>query len=125
MGIIAKKPLRDFWERHPDAKQPLEIWYREVKREIWDTPHDLKAKYQKASIIGDNRVVFDIGNNQFRLIVRVNYQYHQVYIRFIGTHSEYDDLIDAKGGVIQAAYHIWAPKEMGSIEEERGGTFRF
>ena len=96
MGIIAKKPLRDFWERHPDAKQPLENWYREVKREIWDTPHDLKAKYQQASIIGDNRVVFDIGNNQFRLIVRVNYQYHQVYIRFIGTHSEYDDLIDAK-----------------------------
>ena len=65
MGIIAKKPVRDFWERHPDAKQPLENWYREVKREIWDTPHDLKAKYQQASIIGDNRVVFDIGNNQF------------------------------------------------------------
>ena len=95
MRIIAKKTLRDFWERHPDAKRPLETWYREVKQEVWDTPHDLKARYQKASFVGDNRVVFDIGNNQFRLIVRVNYQYHKVYIRFIGTHPEYD-LIDAK-----------------------------
>ncbi len=94
MRIIAKRPLREFWRRYPDAERPLETWYNEVKREIWDTPHDLKAKYPKARLIGSGRVIFDIGNNQFRLIVRVNYQYHQVYIRFIGTHAEYD-LIDA------------------------------
>ena len=94
MRIIAKRPLREFWRRYPDAERPLETWYNEVKREIWGTPHDLKAKYPKARLIGSGRVIFDIGNNQFRLIVRVNYQYHQVYIRFIGTHAEYD-LIDA------------------------------
>ena len=96
MRIIAKKSLRESWKKHPDAKKPLEAWYKEVKLEMWDTPHDLKEQYPKASIIGDNRVVFDIGHNQFRLIVRVNYRYHKVYIRFIGTHSEYDNLIDAR-----------------------------
>lgn len=93
MRMIAKRPLREFWKKHPDAERPLENWYNEVKREIWDTPHDLKAKYPKARLIGNGRVIFDIGHNQFRLIVRINYQYHQVYIRFIGTHPEYD-LID-------------------------------
>ncbi len=93
MRILAKRPLREFWKKHPDAERPLETWYNEVKRETWDTPHDLKAKYPKARLIGNRRVIFDIGHNQFRLIVRINYQYHQVYIRFIGTHPEYD-LID-------------------------------
>ena len=95
MRIISKKPLREFSERHPDAKEPLRAWVAEVKGEEWDTPHDLKAKYPKAKLIGDNRVIFEIRDNQFRLIVRVNYQYRKVYIRFVGTHPEYDR-IDAK-----------------------------
>lgn len=95
MRILSRRPLREFWTKHPDAKDPLDTWYKEVKREIWDTPHDLQAKYPKARRIGDERVIFNIRNNQFRLIVSVNYQYRQVFIRFIGTHSEYD-LIDPR-----------------------------
>ena len=95
MRVIAKGTLRKFWEKHPDAEEPLRAWYGEVKDEKWATPHDLAAKYPKARILSDNRAIFDIRNNQFRLVIRINYQYAQVYIRFIGTHAQYD-LINAK-----------------------------
>jgi mRNA interferase HigB len=90
MRIIAKKALREFWSRHPDAEEPLLAWYREVENEDWDTPAKVKAKYRNASIIGDNRVVFNIKGNDYRLVVRINYPYRIVYVRFVGTHAEYD-----------------------------------
>ncbi len=92
MRIIAKKTLREFWELHADAKEPLLAWYREVQQEDWDTPAKIKEKYGSASIVGDNRVVFNIKGNSYRLVVRINYPYRVVYIRFVGTHAEYDRL---------------------------------
>ena len=90
MRIIAKKALREFWERHQDAQEPLLAWYRDVEQEDWDTPAKVKDKYRSASIVGDNRVVFNIKGNDDRLVVRINYPYRVVYIRFVGTHAEYD-----------------------------------
>jgi len=95
MRIIAKSTLRDFWTEHPDAEGALLAWYREVEKEDWDTPAKVKEKYGSARIIGGSRVVFNIKGNTYRLVVRVNYPYRVVYIRFVGTHSEYDE-IDAK-----------------------------
>ncbi len=90
MRIIAKKALREFWQVHPDAEEPLLAWYREVAQEDWDTPARIKEKYKSASIVGGNRVVFNIKGNNYRLVVRINYRYRVVYIRFVGTHAEYD-----------------------------------
>jgi mRNA interferase HigB len=95
MRIIAKKPLRGFWERHPHAEEPLLAWHREVLKEDWDTPAKVKAKYGTASIVAGNRVVFNIKGNDYRLVVRINYPHRVVYIRFVGTHAEYN-LIDAE-----------------------------
>lgn len=90
MRIISKKRLREFWERHPDAEASLLAWYREVEHEDWDMPAKVKVKYGTASIVGGNRVVFNIKGNDYRLVVRINYQYRVVYVRFVGTHVEYD-----------------------------------
>lgn len=95
MRIIAKKALREFWERHRDAEEPLLAWYREVEHEDWDTPAKVKEKYRSASIVANNRVVFNIKGNTYRLVVRVNYRARIVLIRFVGTHAEYDR-IDVK-----------------------------
>ena len=90
MRIIAKKTLREFWEHHSDAEEPLLAWYREVKQADWDTPARLKEMYGSASIVGDNRVIFNIKGNDYRLVVKINYPYRVVYIRFVGTHADYD-----------------------------------
>lgn len=90
MRIIAKRTLREFWKLHPDAEQPLLAWYREVEREDWDTPVRIKAKYRSASILRDSRAVFNIKGNDYRLVVKINYPYRVVYIRFVGTHAQYD-----------------------------------
>ena len=90
MRIIARKPLREFWERHPDAERPLRAWHKDVQTRGWNTPADVKAVYPKASIIGDNRVVFNIKGNAYRLVVRIDYPRHIVYVRFVGTHVDYD-----------------------------------
>ena len=95
MRIIAKKALRECWGRHPDAEEPLLAWYREVEKEDWDAPAKVKAKYRTASIVAGNRVVFNIKGNDYRLVVKINYPYRVVYIRFVGTHAEYDG-IDAE-----------------------------
>jgi len=95
MRIIAKRPLREFWERHANAKGPLLAWYNEVQKEDWDTPAKVKKKYRSASIVGGNRVVFNIKGNSYRLVARINYAARIVYVRFVGTHAEYDR-IDVK-----------------------------
>ena len=90
MRVIAKRRLREFWERHPADRGPLLAWFREVEREDWDTPAAVKAKYGSASIVGRNRVVFNVKGNAFRLVVKINYACRVVRVRFIGTHAEYD-----------------------------------
>ncbi len=90
MRIIAKRTLREFWKRHPNAEEPLLAWYREVEQEDWDTPAKVKAKYRSASIVAGNRMVFNIKGNDYRLVVKIHYQYRVVYVRFVGTHAEYD-----------------------------------
>ena len=90
MRIISRKVLREFWERHPDARQALQAWYADAKRATWKTPTALKNVYRNASIIANNRVVFNIKGNRYRLVVAITYEYGIVYIRFVGTHREYD-----------------------------------
>jgi len=90
MRIIALKTLREFWEEHPDARQSLQAWYEDTKHAVWQSPSDIKAIYRNASIVANNRVVFNIKGNDYRLIVMVNYRFGIAYIRFIGTHTAYD-----------------------------------
>ena len=92
MRIIARSTLRDFWQRHPDAEQVLRAWYYDVAQADWQSPADVRQTYTTASIVANNRVVFNIRGNTYRLIVAVNYPYRIVYIRFIGTHHEYDQV---------------------------------
>lgn len=94
MRIIAKRSLREFWTQHPSAKGPLEAWHQEVARADWSSPSALKLEYRSASVLRDNRVVFNSAGNRYRLVVKINYPYRIVYIRFIGTHKNYD-AIDA------------------------------
>jgi mRNA interferase HigB len=89
MRVIAKSTLRKFWERFPDAEGALLAWFREVEKEEWDSPADMKEKYRSASIVGE-RVVFNIKGNTYRLVVWINYPFKVVYVRFVGTHEEYD-----------------------------------
>jgi mRNA interferase HigB len=94
MRVIAKSTLRKFWERFPDAEGPLLAWFREVEKEEWQSPADVKRKYRNSSIVGE-RVVFNIKGNTYRLVVWINYPFNVVYVRFVGTHKEYD-AIDVK-----------------------------
>ena len=92
MRIIAKKILREFWETHPDSEQQLKAWYQETANAEWTTPNDIKIEYPSASFLPGNRVVFNIKGNHYRLIVKINYDYQMIWIRFIGTHAEYDKI---------------------------------
>jgi mRNA interferase HigB len=92
MRIIAKKALIDHWEKVPAARSELEAWHAEAKAANWATPADVKAKYGNASILKDGRVVFNICGNKHRLVVWINYDFRTVYVRFLGTHSEYDKI---------------------------------
>ena len=90
MRVIAKKILRDFRSKHPDCEQQLKSWYREAEDAAWKSQNEIKTKYPSASILEDNRVVFNVKGNSYRLIVRINYHYQMLWIRFIGTHAQYD-----------------------------------
>lgn len=92
MRIISKKTLRDFWEKHSDSKQQLLSWYQESSKSNWETPNDIKKEYPSASVLLKNRIVFNIKGNTYRLIVKINYEHQIIWIRFIGTHSEYDKI---------------------------------
>lgn len=94
MRIIAIRTLREFWERHPQAETPLRGWYAEASNAAWQTPAEIKAAHRSASFLANNRVVFNIKGNDFRLVVAVRYQQGLMYVRFVGTHAEYD-AIDA------------------------------
>jgi len=90
--VIAKKTLRLFWEKHKDCEQQLKSWYDEANKTQWKAPKDIKKDYPTASFLADNRVVFNIKGNKYRLIIKINYAYKMVWIRFIGTHAEYDKI---------------------------------
>ncbi|MFH1322047.1 MAG: type II toxin-antitoxin system HigB family toxin [Bacteroidota bacterium] len=92
MRIFTKGTLRKFWEKHNDAEIPLKTWYKIVEKAKWKNPQDVKKVYSKASIIGDNRVVFNIKGNDYRLVVFIIYELQRVYVCFIGTHKEYDKI---------------------------------
>jgi len=94
MRIIAIKTIKDFWDDldHEDSEQPLKAWYHEVKKDEWQTPNDIKKKYKSASILKNKRVVFNIAGNKYRLVVAIKYDFQIIYIRFIGTHGEYNKI---------------------------------
>ena len=97
MHIIKRKTLIDFYSqpRYQDAKGPLDAWFYEAKHAQWESPAEIKEQYRSASILKGNRVVFNIAGNKYRLVVRINYVSKTVFVRFIGTHREYDT-IDAE-----------------------------
>lgn len=92
MRIISKRTLRDFWKKHSDSEQQLTAWFRETEKANWESLNELKKEYPSASILKDNRVVFNIKGNHYRLIVKFNLDYQICWIRFIGTHAEYDKI---------------------------------
>lgn len=92
MRVIAKSTLRDFWKIHKDSEQQLKSWYNEAEKSNWRSPKDIKSEYPSASILPSNRVVFNIKGNAYRLVVRINYKFGFVWIRFIGTHNDYDKI---------------------------------
>lgn len=97
MRVIAIKMLREFWEqpKYLDSETTLKAWYTEAKHTSWKTTQNIKSKYRNASFLADNRIVFNIHGNKYRLVVHVNYSYQIVYVKFIGTHKQYDE-IDAE-----------------------------
>ncbi len=90
MRVIAKKILREFWKKHTDSEEQLKTWYKEASRAKWSDPTDIKKEYIKASILKGSRVIFNIYGNKYRLVVEINYKRQWVFIRFIGTHKDYD-----------------------------------
>lgn len=92
MRVIAKKTLREFWEVHANCEQQLKSWYLEADKATWKNLNELKEEYPSASILNDNRVCFNIKGNNYRLIVRINFDYQMMWIRFVGTHAEYDKI---------------------------------
>ena len=92
MRIISQKTLKDFWERHSDAEQALQAWYADLKAAKWKSTSEIKSAYRNASFVGNNRVVFNIKGNTYRVVVAIQYQFGIVYIRFVGTHEEYDQI---------------------------------
>lgn len=92
MRVIAKKILREFWIKHADSEEQLKAWYQEANEANWNHPKEIKKNYPSASFLADNRIVFNIKGNTYRLIVKVNYDYQMVWIRFIGTHAKYNKI---------------------------------
>lgn len=92
MRVISRKSLKEFWIKHPQAENPLKAWFAETEKALWNTPQDIKVHYRSADFLKDNKVIFNISGNKYRLIVKVNYSFKIVYIRYVGTHKEYDKI---------------------------------
>jgi mRNA interferase HigB len=95
MRIFNKSTLVQFGRKHPDADQPLRSWHAEVAAAAWGSPADVKARYPHASLIGKKRLVFNIGGNKYRLIAEVDYAHSLIFVLFLGTHAQYDN-VDAE-----------------------------
>ena len=92
MRVIAKPVLIAFWIKHSQAEQPLRSWYQEAMRAKWKRPQDIKNQYSSVSFVGNNHVVFNVGGNNYRLVVGVDYVRQALFIKFVGTHAEYDKI---------------------------------
>ena len=92
MNVISKRTLVQFYEKNPTAKIALEVWHADVRKSEWESPDQIKRLYASASFLHDNRVVFNIKGNEYRLIVHIDYKRKIDRIKFIGTHSEYDKI---------------------------------
>lgn len=90
MRVISKASLVRFWTKHPNSKQALQTWFEDASHANWVQPQDIKLRYASASFVGANRVVFNIKGNEYRLIVAVAYRFAAVYVKFVGTHRQYD-----------------------------------
>jgi len=90
--IFAKSTLKKFWEKHPDSEQYLKTWYDTALNSVWKSPNDIKQTYSTASILKEGRIVFNIKGNTYRMIVKFNFEKQWAFIRFIGTHGEYDKI---------------------------------
>ena len=99
MRVIAKRTLWEFWDSTPkyaDAEDPLKSWYREAKQPIYLTPADVKAQYRTATVLQNNRTVFNIAGNKYRLVVDIDYTAQMMFICFIGTHPDYDSITSGR-----------------------------
>lgn len=92
MRIISRKTLVEYWQKCPETEQPLKAWYQEAKAAEWASPQDIKDQYRSASIVANNRVVFNIKGNAYRLVVAVAYSAGNIFIKFVGSHQEYDQI---------------------------------
>ena len=90
--IFAKSTLREFWEEHPDTEQYLKTWYDTAINANWQTPAEVKQSYSTASVLKNGRIVFNIKGNLYRLVAKINFEKRWIFIRFIGTHTEYDKI---------------------------------
>lgn len=96
MRVITKGTLREFWEKYPDSEQELKYWYDKMKNAKYNSPNEVIEDNPKTDTVGNNRIVFNISHNKYRLIATFRYRLKRVYIRFIGTHKEYDKIEDIK-----------------------------
>ena len=92
MRVIAKRTLREFWEKHRDCEQQLKAWFHEAERADWNSPNDVLKDFPRVSALANGRMCFDVKGNRYRLVVKVNFDYRIMWIRFIGTHAEYDKI---------------------------------
>lgn len=95
MRVFSKSALRDFWRKHEDSEIGLRVWFEDAEKATWKTPKDIKKYDGTVSIVANNRAVFNIKGNRYRLVVEINYQWGLIFIRFVGTHQQYDR-IDVK-----------------------------
>lgn len=95
MHIIKKQTLKDFWEKHKDSEPQLKAWHSDVEKANWKSFDELKNDYSTAKVVGSDRVVFKIKGNAYRLIAKISFLFQKCYIKFIGTHAEYDK-VDAE-----------------------------
>jgi mRNA interferase HigB len=92
MNVISKRTLIEFYRLYPKTKSALEVWHSDTRKAVWSSPEDIKKLYASASFLKDNRVVFNIKGNEFRLIVHIDYPRKIVRVKFIGTHAQYDKI---------------------------------
>ena len=92
MRVISRRTLREFWKKHPDSEEQLKSWYKETEKAQWKNINELKSEYPNASILKDNKIVFNIKGNSYRLIIKMNFEFQISWILFVGTHAEYDKI---------------------------------
>lgn len=92
MNVISRPRLIEFWKKHPDSEIPLRLWYSKVRVAKWQSVNDLKRDYPSADYVGNNRIVFNIKGNHYRIVVLIFFDGQKAYIRFVGTHAEYDKI---------------------------------